>query len=183
MKYIITERQYRILNEETEEILEIPYKVFNSDWEFLQEYLEKIGNPPFKLIGSVDLRYTEVFDLGKLVGVTGGLVIRESPIHTLGDLEFVGGIFDAVKTLYLKSLGKLRVVGATCIVKNSMVRDLGDLERVGGTLNIYGSRVESLGNLKFINRDLIGDPNSPGKEKMLKQLENIEVNGDVYYLD
>lgn len=181
MRYIITERQYRLLNEEPEEILEIPYKVFNSDWEFLQEYLENFGNPPFKLIGNVDLRKIQIFDLGNLIGVEGNLTLRGTPIHSLGDLQFVGGIFDVVYTRYLKSLGKLRVVGKTCIIKDSMVNDLGELETVGRTLNIYGSNVKSLGNLKFVGRDLIGDPNLDGNGKMLEQLKNIEIGGDHYY--
>lgn len=181
MKYLITERQYRLLNEEPKEVFKISFKIFNNNWEFFQEYLEMIGNPPYIIIDNLDLRKTQIFDLGNLIGVEGNLTLRGTPIHSLGDLQFVGGIFDVVDTRYLKSLGKLRVVGKTCIIKNSMVNDLGELETVGRTLNIYGSNVKSLGKVKFVGRDLIGDPNLDGNGKMLEQLKNIEIGGDHYY--
>ena len=65
MKYIITERQYRLLSEDR--ILELDYDVFNNEWDILQRFLEKKGNPPYKIIGNLGLRGVDVVTLGNLV--------------------------------------------------------------------------------------------------------------------
>jgi hypothetical protein len=116
MKYIITESQYRILNEEPEEILEIPFKMFSNDWYFLQEYIEMIGNPPYIITGNLNLRGFKVITLGSLVGVEGYLDLSSNrTIEDLGDIRYVG--------TYL-GLGR------------SNIKSLGNLESVGGDLDL-----------------------------------------------
>ena len=80
MKYIITERQYRLLTEEPEEILEIPYEAFDYDWDLLQKFLERRGNPPYKLIGNLDLSGFNIKSLGNLQSVGGDLFLKDTPL-------------------------------------------------------------------------------------------------------
>ena len=115
MKYIITERQYRLLTEEPEDILEIPFKFFNDDWDFLQEYLNMIGNPPYKLIGDLDLYGSDIKSLENLQSVGGWLYLRETNIKSLGNLQHVGG---------------------DLILRYSNIKYLGNLQSVGGYLNL-----------------------------------------------
>jgi hypothetical protein len=45
MKYIINERQYRLLTEEEQEVLQISSLNVFGGWEALQKFLEKKDNP------------------------------------------------------------------------------------------------------------------------------------------
>ena len=96
MKYIITERQSRLL-EEPEKILKIPsLSYFNNDWELLQKFLENRGYPPYSISGNLNLSNTSIESLGNLRRVEGFLNLNNSSIQSLGNLEYVGG------DLYLK---------------------------------------------------------------------------------
>ena len=73
-----------------EKLLKIPYAVFN-DWDLLQQFLERKGNPRYELVGDVDLSYKkDIFDLGNLVRVDDDLILSFSTIQSLGNLEYVG---------------------------------------------------------------------------------------------
>jgi hypothetical protein len=133
MKYLITESQYRLLNEETEEILELSFKMFNNDWNFLQEYLNMLGNPPYKIIGNLDLAWYNVKSLGRLMSVDGYLNLYNTNIESLGNLESVGGY------LYLYGVN---------------ITSLGNLKSVGGDLELAKTNITSLGNLKYVGGDL-----------------------------
>jgi hypothetical protein len=65
MKIIITESQYkRLIEQEEPEVLHIPsLKYFNNDWNFLQEFLESEGNPPYAIDGYLNLRGTDIKSL------------------------------------------------------------------------------------------------------------------------
>ena len=116
MKYIITERQYRLLSEqEEEEILTIPYAHFE-DWDMLQVFLERRKNPPYKISGDLDLAGSSIESLGNLESVDGDLDLYISKIKSLGNLESVGG--------WLNLAG-------------SSIKSLGNLESVGGNLYLY----------------------------------------------
>ena len=94
MKIIITESQYnRILKEEEEQkVLHIPsLKFFNNDWDLLQKFLERKGNPPYSIGGEVDLKDKLIESLGNLTSVGGDLDLRRTPIESLGNLKSVGG--------------------------------------------------------------------------------------------
>ena len=97
MKIIITESQYnRILKEEEEQkVLRIPsLKLFNNDWDLLQKFLERKGNPPYTFGGDLDLEGTPIESLGNLISVEGKLDLRLTPIKSLGNLQSVGGSLD-----------------------------------------------------------------------------------------
>ena len=173
MKYIITESQYRLLNEETEEILEFPFKMFNNDWNFLQEYLEMIGNPPYKIIGNLDFSKSDIKTLGNLVGVKGYLTLRKNKtIESLGNLKSVGGdlyLSDTeieslgnlvsvggslyMKNSYVLTLNNLKSVGENLDCRNYVLKSLGKLESVGGFLYVEDTDIDSLGNLQYVEED------------------------------
>ena len=83
MKIVISESQYKRLIEAKEEqkVLRIPsLKFFNDDWFLLQEFLEKKGNPPYSLGGSLNLYQTQIESLGNLQSVVGNLYLNDTPI-------------------------------------------------------------------------------------------------------
>ena len=113
-----------------EKLLKIPYAVFN-DWNLLQQFLERRGNPRYELVGDVDLRYREdIFDLGNLVRVYGDLYLEESSIESLGNLQYVGGNLRLDGTS-IKSLGNLKYVGAYLDLRYTPIKSLGNIEYVG----------------------------------------------------
>jgi len=98
MKYIINERQYKLLTEQEEEILSIPFAVFDYNWEVLQKFLEKGGNPPYEIMDDLDLEDSRIQSLGNLTSVGGGLYLSYSKIESLGNLTSVGGYLDLKDT-------------------------------------------------------------------------------------
>ena len=134
-----------------EKLLKIPYKVFN-DWDLLQQFLDKKGNPIYELVGSVYLRgRTNIIDLGSLVRVDGNLYLQKTTIISLGNLEYVVGNLFLNETT-IESLGNLKFVGGTLNLIRSSIKSLGNLEYVGG--EIYLSRdhqipEEELSNFKI----------------------------------
>ena len=133
MKYIITESQYKLLTEE--KILELDFDVFNYDWNLLQRFLDKKGNPPYKLIGDLDLRNYDVKTLGSLVGVTGDLDLGYSEIKDLGNLKSVGG--------YL-------------FLDNSQIESFGNLKSVGGFLDLTNTLLSKKTNEEIRNQVYVG---------------------------
>ena len=84
-------KQVMKLMEQEQEVLNIPSIELFGDWETLQKFLERRGNPPYSIGGDVDLYESDVTDLGNLVSVGGWLNLRETPIESLGNLSSVGG--------------------------------------------------------------------------------------------
>ena len=97
MKYIINERQYKLLMEQ-DEILNIPFHVFNNDWDLLQKFLNRRGNPPYKISGDLDLFGVPIESLGSLISVGNDLILFETQIESLGNLKSVGGDLDLENT-------------------------------------------------------------------------------------
>ena len=84
-----------------EKLLKIPYSVFN-DWDELQQFLDRRGNPMYEIVGDVNLsRRKDIFDLGNLVRVGGYLYLFNSSIKSIGNLEYVGGEFWLSKNHHL----------------------------------------------------------------------------------
>jgi hypothetical protein len=113
MKIIITESQYkRILREEEEQkVLHIPsLKFFNDDWNLLQKFLERKGNPPYSIGGDLYLIRKSIKSLGNLTSVGSYLDLSDTPIKSLGNLQSVGDYLDLSGTA-IKSLGNLTSVG------------------------------------------------------------------------
>ena len=98
MKYIINERQYKLLIEDEQEILQIPSLDMFGDWETLQKFLERRGNPLYSIGGDLDLFRTNIKSLGNLTSVGGDLYLSRTDIKSLGNLTSVGGHLDLSRT-------------------------------------------------------------------------------------
>ena len=116
-----------------ENLLKIPYKVFN-DWDLLQQFLERRGDPRYELVGNVNLNYREdIFDLGNLVRVDGSLILDHTLIQSLGVLEYVGINLGLYKT---------------------KIKSFENLEYVDGSLDLRGTPIQSLGNLQYVGEEI-----------------------------
>ena len=89
MKYIITERQLKLIKED--KIRKIDFDIFNNNWDLLQKFLERRGNPPYIIIGDLNLAYSNIESLGNLQSVGGFLNLYKTKIVSLGKLQSVGG--------------------------------------------------------------------------------------------
>jgi len=92
MKYIITNKQYNLIKESEELILSIPtFSLFDNDWNLLQRYMEKKGNPKYSIEGDLSLYRIPIKSLGNLQSVGGYLNLYGAKIKSLGNLQSVGG--------------------------------------------------------------------------------------------
>ena len=134
-----------------ENLLKIPYTVFNNDWDLLQQFLNRRGNPRYELVGDVELyNQKNIFDLGNLVRVNGDLSIYYT-IESLGDLEYVNGDFRLTNT-QVSTLGNLRYVAGSLFLDTKIIQSLGNLEYVGGSIWLKRNHQippEQLNNFKF----------------------------------
>jgi hypothetical protein len=123
MKIIITESQYKkIMEKEEQEVLNIPsLKYFDNDWDFLQEFLESEGNPPYTIGGNLNLVGLKVESLGNLVSVEGDIYAYDTPLKSLGSLTSVGGLMDLSNTP-IESLGNLSFVGGSLVLSGTELR-------------------------------------------------------------
>jgi len=184
MKYIITERQYKLIEEE-EELLKIHFEVFNDDWDLLQKYINKRNNPPYELIGDLDLQLTDVKTLGSLVKVNGFLDLSHTKIESLGELKHITGSFYFQFNYTIKSFENLKSVGGELNLRKSKIQSLGSLTSVGGNLNLQLTNVESLGNLKYVggSLELYQTPLSVKYTKsQIKDMVTIGIGGSIYFL-
>ena len=149
MKYLITERQLKLIKEDN--IRKINFEVFNNDWDLLQKFLERRGNPQYILIGDLDLRGLDVVTLGSLVGVEGSLHLSNNKIiENLGNLQYVRDILNLLNSS-IKSLGNLQYVGRDLYLSDSeKIEDLGNLETVGGDLYLRHTPLSKTTNRKEI---------------------------------
>lgn len=156
MKYILTEKQHKLLIEsQSPEIMIIPsFEVFGRDWDLLLKYVERKGNPPFRVDDNLELDWHKVETLGTMVSVGGDLNLYNSSIETLGNLVSVDGSLDLRRST-VSSLGNLRRVGRWMHTSSSLLRTLNKLEYVGNDLSLELTWVKSFGNLKYVGGDLI----------------------------
>ena len=175
MKYIITESQYKLLTEG--KIYAVDFSNFNNNWNILQRHLKFKGNPPYKLIGNLDLSTTDIKTLGSLVGVEGFLNLRNNKtIEDLGNLQYVGGELDLTNS-DIKSLENLKSVGGDLRMVNSIVESLENLETVEGNLYMRNSYVLTLSNLKSVGRDL------DCRNNVLQSLGKLEYVGGYLFVE
>lgn len=152
MKYIISEDQ---LDRIKDKILKIPYITVGDDWGLLQKYIERKGNPPYILIGIIDLSGRKnITSLGSLVGVEGDLRINGTSVETLGNLIFVTGYLKCNNTP-LESLGNLTSVHSIS-ADNTQLKSLGNLTSVKGFISVKNTWI--YGGRKFIAQE-VGLPN------------------------
>ena len=135
MKYIITEQQ---LEKIKENVLKIPFDALDNDWDLLQKFLSRKGNPPYIIIGDLNLYdRQDIKSLGSLIEVRGDLDLRFSSIESLGNLTSVGGYLSLRETP-IKDLGNLTSVETsldligTSISKKYTEEQIRDMVEVGG---------------------------------------------------
>lgn len=155
MKYIITEEQ---LDNLQDKVLKISFSTFGDDWDLLQRFLIKRGNPPYCITDDLDLRDNEEIEtLGNLIWVRGNLDLVRSSIVSLGSLISVRGYLDLYRS-NIESLGNLTTVGDSLNISETEITSLGNLTYVGGFLDVSNTPIKSLNNLKEIGDDLLGLP-------------------------
>jgi len=158
MKYIITEDQFEKVKNK---ILTVNFKLFNNDWDMLQQFLNRRGNPPYIIGDNIDLSFNQgITTLGNLISVEGDFTFEKTSVESLGNLTSVGGSF------YLHK---------------AKITSLDNLVSVGGNLNLRSSDIESLGNLSSVGRilNLIDTPISE-KYGELEIRNMVEVGGEIY---
>jgi uncharacterized SAM-dependent methyltransferase len=139
MKYIINERQYKLITEE-QEILHIPSLEVFGDWKTLQKFLERRGNPLFSIGGDLDLNYSDIETLGNLTSVGGRLWLVDSIIRDLGNLTSVGKTLFLTRCSNLTSLGNLTSVGGDLVLAKTPISkkysrdEIRDMVDIGGHL-------------------------------------------------
>ena len=118
MKVIINENQYELLKEmeDKPKVYHFPsLDVFGNEepidnWNLMQKFLAKKGNPDYTVDGDLDLRNTSIESLGNLTAVGGELDLEDTTIESLGNLKHIGGDLNLRETP-IKSLGNLEYVG------------------------------------------------------------------------
>lgn len=156
MKYIINERQYKLITEE-QEVLQIPSFGIFGDWETLQIYLKHKGNPLFSIEGDMDLSHSDIESLGNLVSVKGSLnLIGCYKLSSLGALTSVGNRL-VLNYSDIETLGNLTSVGEDLYLMNCVkLTSLGNLNSVGGYLELGGcENLTYLGNLNSVGGDMV----------------------------
>ncbi len=178
MKYIITEDQ---LKKVKDKLLKIPFSAFDNDWDLLQEYLKRKGNPPYILRGDIDLNDNEeITTLGSLISVEGNVNLWDSSIKSIGNLTSVTDSFNIGGTL-ITSLGNLKFVGSSLLAHGTPIQSLGNLTSVGGDLDLRRTQIESLGNLKSVKYDLYLQNTPISKKYSEQEIRNmVIVGGDIY---
>jgi hypothetical protein len=150
MKILVTESQYnKILREEKEQkIFRVPGLDFFHEhkweaWKILQKVLEARGNPPYTIDGDLVLKYTPIKSLGNLTSVGGSLNLSFTPIESLGNLQSVGGSINLYNT-QIESLGNLKSVGGLLDLRDTPIESLGNLTSVGGYLYLNGTPLSKM---------------------------------------
>jgi hypothetical protein len=181
MKYIINERQYKLITEE-QEVLQIPSFGIFGDWETLQIYLKHKGNPLFSIEGDMDLSHSDIESLGNLVSVEGNLnLIGCYKLSSLGKLTSVGKNL-TLNYSSIKGLDNLTSVGNDLFLLNCMeLTSLDNLTSVGGYLDLGGcEKLTSLGNLKYVGDDLaIYD--TPLRKHRVEIRQMVDIKGEIFF--
>jgi hypothetical protein len=148
---------------ENNEILYIPSLDVFGDWNTLQKFLERRGNPLYSIGGDLVLiDCKNLTSLGNIVSIDGSLELLDCKnLTSLGTLTSVCGSLDL------------------CGCKNLM--SLGNLTSVGGYLDLRRTKIESFGNLTsvggfsyFINTPI----QEKYSEKEIRQM--VDIGGNIY---
>ena len=135
MRYIINEHQYKLLLEQDNDILKVPFVAFGNDWDVLQRFLERRGNPPYEIMDNLDLFSAKIESLGSLTSVEGYLDLENSELQSLGDLTSVGGYLN-LRFTKIQSLGNLTSVEGYLNLEYTKIQSLGNLTSVGDSLDL-----------------------------------------------
>jgi len=180
MKYIINEGQYKLLLEQEQDILKVPFVAFGNDWDVLQRFLERRGNPPYEIMDDLNLRSHEIQSLGNLTSVGGDLNLKHSEIESLGNLTSVGGGLNLFNS-GIESLGNLTSVGGYLYLYQSDIKSLGNLTSVGGYLDLTYCNIKSLENLTSVGGNLDLEDTPLSKKYTKDEIRSmVEVGGEIY---
>jgi len=174
-------QQYNLIKESEESILRIPtLSLFDDDWNLLQRYMDKKGNPKYSIEGDLYLRGTPIKSLGNLQSVGGNLDLGGTPIKSLGNLQSVGGYLNLYGTP-IKSLGNLQSVGGYLNLYGTPIKSLLNLQSVGGYLDLERTPIKSLGNLQSVG-GYLHLARTPISKKYSEQKirDMVNVDGDIY---
>ena len=134
-----------------------------------------------KIPGSVTIRSNHnIESLGNIEEINGDLGLIGSSIGSLGKLKKVSGSFWIAQFspyTNITDLNELEYVGGDLYLKNSPIRDLKNLKKVGGTLNLRSTRIESLGLLNSVRKNIY----LPKELKDKFNLSDIFIGGKVKY--
>jgi hypothetical protein len=158
---IQVEGKIRFIEAFEEYSIVIPYHFFNNDWDSLQSYLNKIGNPLYALHGNIELAArTDLNSLGKLIEVKGDLTIRSTTLESLGELKVVQGNLIIMYNKYLKSLGNLETVDGNLSLSTSFIESLGNLKTVRKLIYIRNSMLtqSNFNKVNFVGFSFKGPP-------------------------
>ena len=137
MKFIINEHQYKLLLEQEEQILRVPFVAFGNDWDVLQRFLERRGFPPYEIMDDLDLSFSKIESLGSLTSVGGDLFLGNSKIESLGSLTSVGGYLDLAGSK-IQSLGNLTSVGGNLMLRNTPLSEKYTREEIHSMVEVGG---------------------------------------------
>jgi hypothetical protein len=119
----------------------------------MKSIIDKVG------IESLGIDSYRLVEMGFIQKYDGSLNLRDTPIKSLGNLEYVG------KTL---------------VLINTNVSDLGNLEYVGISLDLFNTNVSDFGNLKYIGGNLY-IKNSPIDKLSDEEIRSqVEIKGKIY---
>jgi len=134
MKYLITERQLKLIKEQ-DEILELDFDFFNNNWDILQRFVKRRGNPPYIITGNLYLENTDIKSLGNLQSVGGELDLYKTNIQSLGNLQSVGGFLNLTYS-EIQSLGNLQYVGGSLGLRNTSLSETTTTEEIRNIPNL-----------------------------------------------
>lgn len=156
----------------------IPGLDFFGGWEILSSFLKSRPGQKYKMNGELYLEDEPVFELNNLVSIKSSLILDETPIKTLGDLQRVGGDLSLYGCRNLRTLNKLEYVGFYLNAGAlEDLKDLGELQYVGGDLNIGGTNIETLNKLHTVGKDLFA------KRSKLSSLGDLEFIGGHFNIE
>lgn len=165
-------------------ILNLPSLEYFGDWETLQKFLERRGNPFYSIEGDLNLMSVNVETLGNLVSVGGNLDLRQTKIKTLGSLTSVDGTLYLWKSS-LTSLGNLTSVGcALDLYECRKLSSLGKLVSVGSALDMRHTKIKSIGYVKHIGGSLYFNNHFNQDDYPKEEVrQKIKIGGGIYYPD
>ena len=147
MNIVISESQYQRLIETKKEpkILRFPPLDFFDNnpfkaWKIIQKIIEKKGNPPYSIDGSLDLAGRPIESLGSLQSVGGNLDLYGTPIKSLGNLVSVDGDLYLYDTP-IKSLGSLQSVGGDLDLDGTPLSKMYTKKQIREMVNVKGDIV------------------------------------------
>ena len=106
-------------------------------WKILQKVLEQRGNPPYTIDGDLILKYTPIESLGNLTSVGGSLNLTNTPIESLGNLTSVRGNLYLQGT-QIESLGNLQSVGDTLYLQATPLSKMYTEEQIREMVDVGG---------------------------------------------